>query len=132
MHDDYTRYIYVSTIQIKRPFFYFYACTCTFDYMNRSYHYAIRELLVCVKNMKCLLQCFTRDESGNNINCSHPVINFAIFPAIRLQRLRNAVCLDNLSTLALSCVSQQLLKKTQDFFLASDAHFFICFNAHSL
>lgn len=36
MHDDYTRYIYVSTIQIKRPFFYFYACTCTFDYMNRS------------------------------------------------------------------------------------------------
>lgn len=40
MHDDYTRYIYVSTIQIKRPFFYFYACT--FDYMNSSYHYAIR------------------------------------------------------------------------------------------
>lgn len=64
MHDDYTRYIYVSTIQIKRQFFYFYACTCTFDYMNSSYHYAIRELLVCVKNMKCLLQCFTRDESG--------------------------------------------------------------------
>lgn len=45
MHDDYTRYMYVSTIQIKRQFFYFYACTCTFDYMNSSYHYAIRELL---------------------------------------------------------------------------------------
>lgn len=26
MHDDYTRYIYVSTIQIKRQFFYFYIC----------------------------------------------------------------------------------------------------------
>lgn len=62
-------------------YYMYYACTCTFDY----------ELFIPLcytgamcRDMKCVLKCFTRDESGNNINCSHPVINFAIFPAIQL------------------------------------------------